>query len=503
MHGLAWWHSSFAFAKRPPTWTGWTLGCTRHLLPLWGHGTKRNFLPSNAVASKERYCTQCGVLDTVEHWFVCPLFSSLRHRFSVFPEDICTWPSCFRNHLLISRSCLVDELEHYFMQLSAQVDDFTAWPSAGTHHVFTDGAASKYKSSRLVHAAWAVVDSTSGMVVAGGPLAGKQQCIGRAELTALLSATAWGAYGPVDAMHIWCDSQHVVAGACFLLTHGRVPASWTHQDLWAQLLLVQEHYSDGTLYYHWVPSHLNEALCCTPFESWVARWNSVADKNAGFFDSDRGEGAHDLFARVRAHDRARLDKTFQFLVAVGEHRQQTAEVAEWVLSSEPEREHGDSLCSLLREQGVRTFEGHSLEPFLHEVQSWLLFHCTPDSQPQLYSFLELVFMMAFLEPMKFPCFAGAGGCRLDVVQAFFTRPTISQLLAPLRSAISELCNGFDVDIQPLDGRRMVGLGFFVPCFGLVLCLPSSLRDRCASALRSWTRSRPVRRSADLARPFLG
>ena len=453
-------------------------------------------------ASQDRWCSTCGVLDTVDHWFSCPRFSDLRVDLDGHHESPGAWPQCFRNHLLLSRAGLVDELDCYFLQLDPRVDDFALRPTDKVHHVFTDGTAMKYKRSRLKHAAWAVVDSTSGRMVSGGPLSGLHQSISRAELTAALSATVWGNAGDLSELHIWSDSQYVVAGACFMLLHGTVPASWAHQDLWRSLLQEQELYSAGTLFYHWVPSHLDASLCCTPFECWVARWNSVADKNAGFFDSNRGHSANDLFERVRSFDSSwweRLDHTFRFLVAAGERRQQDEPVVT-VLSSEPEDFEDVTLCSLLREGGVRAMETLS-SIFLHDLQSWVLQHCIASCQPRVYSFLELVFIMAFLAPVRFPFSAGHDGIRHEFVQSLFTRPTISQLLASLKGALTELCQFLGVEVIPLDGRRMIDLGVFVPCLGIRLQLPDVLRVRCHTALRSWTSSRPIRRKADLARPF--
>ena len=62
--------------------------------------------------------------------------------------------------------------------------------------------------------------------------------------------------------------------------------------------------------------------------------------------------------------------------------------------------------------------------------------------------------------MRFPFPAGSDGVRLEFVQARFTRPTVSQLLASLKGALSELCDFLDVEVVPLDGRRMIEVGVF-------------------------------------------
>lgn len=75
-------------------------------------------------ASQDRHCHACGVLDLVDHWFCCPRFSSLKGELEADGDDSRQWPACFRNHLLVSRDPLVDELENYFLQLDPRVNDF-------------------------------------------------------------------------------------------------------------------------------------------------------------------------------------------------------------------------------------------------------------------------------------------------------------------------------------------------------------------------------------------
>lgn len=129
----------------------------------------------------------------------------------------------------------------------------------------------------------------------------------------------------------------------------------------------------------------------------------------------------ELFAKVKAHDLywwTRLDKAFRFLVEVGECRRQENHVVE-VLSSEHDDTSEATLCSVLRTNGAREVESCFSTTFLHEVQGWLIQHCTASGRPKLYSFLELVFITAFLAPIRFPVSAGNGGFRYEFAQSLF------------------------------------------------------------------------------------
>lgn len=164
-----------------------------------------------------------------------------------------------------------------------------------------------------------------------------------------------------------------------------------------------------SLYYHWVPSHLDDRLCSSPFESWVV-------------DSNRGPGANELFAKVLAFDGLwwqRMERTLRFLVDVGEARKLAADSELPVPEDEPVAAPaaGELLCEALQVSD-RDFGGYSSSDFLHEVHGWLLLHCTPEGRPRLYSFLEWFFLVGFLFPIRFPCHAGEG---LMFAQDLFTR----------------------------------------------------------------------------------
>ncbi|CAK9010815.1 Putative ATP-dependent RNA helicase DHX57 [Durusdinium trenchii] len=229
----------------------------------------------------EGTCPRCQCPDTLEHWFSCPRWVSLNGPFRDSFPDWDTWPTCFRHHVLLPHPHLVTELDAYFAGLPDGTNDHLSKPVLGMNHVFTDGALSRHRHSRLEYAAWAAVSATTGRVISGAPLHGVCQAIGRAELQALLSTVKWGLREPEAEVHVWSDSQHVASGASFLQATGSIPSTWEHQDLWHDLSLALDASSLTQFVFHWVPSHLEAESCESPFEDWIQKWNGIVDRVAG------------------------------------------------------------------------------------------------------------------------------------------------------------------------------------------------------------------------------
>ena len=100
-------------------------------------------------------------------------------------------------------------------------------------------------------AAWGVVCSTNGDVVALGHLHGQTQSIDRAELVAVIAAVQWSQEADI---YVWSDSLSTVTTAEYIQEHRYVPISVENQDLWLELwdaLLLR----DGLVTcFRWVPS---------------------------------------------------------------------------------------------------------------------------------------------------------------------------------------------------------------------------------------------------------
>lgn len=172
-------------------------------------------------------------------------------------------------------------LKDYFHGLADGTQNFFSSPQVGETHIFTDGSCFAEAENSLFHtAAWATVDASTGRVIAAAPLHGLPQTIGRAELVAIIAGLEWCHRFNVVA-HFWCDSLFVAKGLATLVALGDIPAHWEHFDLWLRALALLELVPLGTQHIHWIPSHLDPLLCESPFESWVAHWNAMADRGSG------------------------------------------------------------------------------------------------------------------------------------------------------------------------------------------------------------------------------
>ena len=91
--------------------------------------------------SKNPDCPHCNVPDTLEHWFVCDRYASLRGDDPLLFSMPIQAPDSALNHLLFSRSPWKSKLKHYFSNLPDLTFSFLSEPGLGVQHVFTDGSS--------------------------------------------------------------------------------------------------------------------------------------------------------------------------------------------------------------------------------------------------------------------------------------------------------------------------------------------------------------------------
>ena len=331
------------------------------------------------------------------------------------------------------------------------------------------------------------------------------QSIGRAELTALVSTVRWGLLETQAEVHVWSDSQHIALGAAFVQNTGVIPHTWEHQDLWLGLSAALDASEVGQFYFHWVPSHLDERHCESPFEDWLRKWNDVADRIAGYMNSNRPSQVLALFERVAAYDicwRHRQEHLLQFIVSAGDLRTTEEEHIETVISSDTDSGLPPTLTTALVTTGDLQVEPGRLPPaFYKELVGWLRRSGGPESRRTVCSFLEFVFLYAFVDSGLFP-FEEVGGRRvMRQVQDLFVRPTVTTMVDMVRVALTDLCRQLDVDFVRVLSGVLLSLGIHTPMFGIPIDLNPSHLDLGRRLLRRWTSSRPIRRAADLARPF--
>ena len=453
----------------------------------------------------DRTCQMCQCPDSLEHWFTCPRLLSLNGPFRARFDDWDTWPKCFKHHILLPQHPLVTALGEYFAALPDGSAEHLCRPGPGMNHVFTDGALCQPRHTRVAYAAWAAVSATHGRIISGAALHGVVQTIGRAELTAVVSTVKWSLLEPEAEVHVWSDSQHVAFGASFLQRTKHIPCTWEHLDLWKALAEALDATNGDKLFFHWVPSHLDARQCESPFEEWLQKWNNIADRVAGSLNSDRSTYALDLFNQIIVRDarwRVRQQGLLQFLVEAGELRAAELDLVESVHSSCSEGDSPATLNAALAEAEALQLAPGSLPPaFGAEIAAWLTRSSTTERRRICCSFLEFVFIFGFVHVGRFP-FQEAGGRRvMKTVHDLFVRPTISSLVDMVKVALTGLCDQFGVDLVPVSPSVLLGLGVHVPMVGVPMVLDSSHIDHGRRLLLRWTAHRPIRRAADLARPF--
>ena len=188
--------------------------------------------------SKTPFCSECNMVDDRCHWLSCPKMEAHRQH---FPWNWATiqssLPDCTIFHLLVPQIPDLDLVTSMLADLPLNWTDFqTSQCISGIQHLFTDGTCTREPCSRANYAAWGVLHAGTGQVLSTGHLSGARQAIDRAELTALVSATAWTAWQDQDSI-VWSDSQSTVKIAQTILNTLTLQAVTTNLDLWQEFLL--------------------------------------------------------------------------------------------------------------------------------------------------------------------------------------------------------------------------------------------------------------------------
>ena len=463
---------------------------------------------------KNALCPLCQVQNDVVHWFSCPTKQEARISLLPFGDEINNWPLSFRCHLLPPRCALLDELDGYFTELPTPVTDFHSNPhGVECQHLFTDGSCMQSTDQRVSWASWAVLNATSGLVIASSPVAGLEQTVGRSEVLAILCALEWTLSFHVQTC-VWSDSQYAVKGIWHLQTHLSVPRHWAHQDLWLRILDLLQQLSDECFQARWIPAHLDAALCEHPFEDWVQLWNNRVDQMAVYTNRNRPISFFSKVAAIEAYDARWLARSKALLDFFGKAMTVPSAAAtslEVINVSDSDEEQEDDLLRLdlltyLPEDWEHQWEPTSCKyplEFARGLVCWLQERTSTDLRApcKVYSFLEIAIGMAMVFPAKFPFSVQKADWKMQFVTERLARPTASSLVHAVRSTLLALLKCFHLEhlLQPCG--CLSNLGIYVPQVGLRLALSRSVRVQVEAAVKSFTSSRALRRACDLARPF--
>ena len=116
------------------------------------------------------------------------------------------------------------------------------------------------------------------------------------------------------------------------------------------------------------------------------------------------------------------------------------------ISSDTDSGLPPTLTTALVTTGDLQVEPGRLPPaFYKELVGWLRRCGGPESRRTVCSFLEFVFLYAFVDSGLFP-FEEVGGRRvMRQVQDLFVRPTVTTMVDMVRVALTDLCRQLDVD----------------------------------------------------------
>ena len=163
-------------------------------------------------------------------------------------------------------------------------------------HVFTDGSCFGHADPHLSLAAWGAILPDRGCLAAGH-LGGIVQSVNRAELTAVIATLRWSNLYRCNIC-IWTDSQYVSDGTNALLQDPAATTPTENADLWTRVANLIQIAGPGSILVRWIPSHLNEAACESPFEERAARGNNQADGPAVAANKNRPVSFAELHGRA-------------------------------------------------------------------------------------------------------------------------------------------------------------------------------------------------------------
>ena len=230
--------------------------------------------------TKSAQCPLCLVPEDYKHQVCdCPRYRTCRAEDQWVADMWDSLPTCVSHHLLVPRNPFFVNIKEQLHYTADSSGEFHLEPDgAQLQHVFTDGSCFGHQDSQLALAAWAAIAPDRGCIAAGH-LSGTVQTISRAELTAVISAIRWTIKHNCRTC-VWSDSQSTVHGIDALLHEPIEAPSGENEDLWHAAADLLRTTTAGTFQIRWIPAHLQEADCESPFEEWVACGNNQADHAA-------------------------------------------------------------------------------------------------------------------------------------------------------------------------------------------------------------------------------
>ena len=461
--------------------------------------------------TKSALCNRCQVPDTVLHWLECPRFAAIRQGIENWQDGHHLDTTAMKAHLLPSRSPFWKPWKNALLTLDDQTSNFLSFPGEGVQHIFTDGTATQGKHPYNI-AAWGVLNASTGQLINLGHVTGLCQTNDRAELAAVVDAVRWQCHYSIS-MHLWVDSKTVVDGILFLLQHG-VAGAWSDLDLWECLADLLQQLGSNDLTVHWIPSHLDLTRLEDAFEDWVQLWNDRIDAAVGDFNFRRSlEFLQLREAAIQHHTScaARLQQLREFYFGVAamppSERNDPPESPEVSLFGFVDEAHS-TLVDLYMEPPEYWVADSPDRPFnlpaqfIVDVYNHLLCSTSPDFGVYPLCCEELTIWLARTSDIHFPFIhPRTGAMDAQTIGTRYERPTFVYLFKHVRSVLRWLVDHIEEgDSVWFDDYSKVDLGVHRPVEGIFIRLPEQLVQKCQSPLCEFTRTRPLRKVCDMARP---
>lgn len=474
-----------------------------------------NFEHARYDGNKQQQCALCECPDTRAHWIQCPRYALHRSRIDDWPADLGDLPDCALNHLLVPRL----EQAVRFREALWNTEDRTklfsrSQPPKVLNHLFLDGTCTNPEHKPLALAAWAVISAAMASEIAFGPLPGVLQTIARAELTALIAALRWMMHHQVDAC-FWSDSLTTVRTVNKLMHLHYVSDGLHNRDLWIEVWELLQQQGHLILWVRWIPSHLHAGHADNAFEDWAIEWNSKVDCLADVANRNRSAPFWSSFNEYKEQLdwwTARLRPLRQFYFSIAEDGPQQSPVQEVIdldsdeLGLTPSVDTWDPVVELFEHQlpvnwqiQCEATKIRTTPEFLINLINWWCETESMGDQVQVLSEVEFVFALFLTPSFKFPFQQGIAWVLRELAD-LFQRPTFSQLLKTVQFALQDISKIFPQLAFGRNPKPDHEIGLYKPFKGISLCIHADFHSRIRQRVQSFTASRPVRKSRDLARP---
>ena len=460
----------------------------------------------------ESNCPTCGCRNDRKHWLHCPAYVKLH---SDFPEEwrtqVSGLPDCFVYHTLIPYQAQLHVLEEFHATIDCTWTDHDSYELAeGVQHLFTDGSCYDGRICYLARSAWAVIHSGTGMIIAARHLAGPRQCIDRAELSALVSATAWGRQVERQIC-VWMDSLSTVRLAHRILSQRSLCGVESNRDLWQQFLQVILAWDVSMISVRWTPAHVDPDTTTDAGEDWLLHWNSRADFVATHTNAQREPWYLAQLQTITEqletwNRRTRLLRAFY--LAVGEEtgkrgNKGPTSAAPILIEDDHEIQIGISeYLPLNWKQMIEQQNGRIPNWFLQRLMERLVTWDETDGNLMLLTDIEFTTLLCQDQNFCFPVWDSIHQQWIPrTYHCNFERPTLASLVGWVNKGLILFADLFGCQQLLVSGISKEAQGIYRNSRGLYMRVPTDELDSMFVQLRSLVARRPFRKACDLARPL--